>query len=206
MKVKLLHVNLLLYLAIVVLATATWSELRWAGAALPSYLEGAIPSPLERRLYVEARSLIDGNDWEKTRAQEMLDQSLAIDPNGEAGYWLAELLREWNRESEAIEQYERYLRIDPTRLEGYLELSALYERSDRSAEALRVLEAGRVYFEENAVKHWPVFDDDVDPRFNTKALESYENHRLAAGVLRREIDSISTRPSSPRHQSPAGRP
>jgi tetratricopeptide (TPR) repeat protein len=196
MKVKLLHVNLLLYLAIIVLATAYWSELRWAGAALPSYLDGTIPSPLERRLYVEARSLIDGNDWEKARAQEMLEQSLAIDPNGEAGYWLAELARERNHESEAIEQYERYLRIDPTRLEAYLELSALYERRGQPAGALPVLEAGRVYFEENAVKYRPVIDDDVDSRFNTKALESYENYRLAAGVLRREIESVEARVSS----------
>ena len=193
MRVKLLHVNLLLYLAIVVLATAYWSELRWAGAALPFYLEGSTRSPLERRLYVKARSLIDGNDWEKARAQEMLDQSLAIDPNGEAGYWLAELFRECHRESEAIEQYERYLRIDPTRLEAYLELSAPYERRAQPAEALRVLQAGRVYFEENAVNYRPVIDDDVDSRFNTKALESYETYRLAAGVLRREIESIEAR-------------
>ncbi len=193
MRVKLLHVNLLLYLAIVVLAAAYWSELRWAGKALPSYLEGSIGSPLERRLYVKARSLIDGNDWEKARAQELLDQSLAIDPNGEAGYWLAELLRESNRESEAIEQYERYLRIDPTPLEAYLELSALYERRGRPAEALRVLEAGRDYFEENAVSYRPVIDDDVDSRFNRKALERYEAYRLAAGVLRREIESIEVR-------------
>ncbi len=200
MRVKLLHVNLLLYLAIVVLATAYWSELRWAGAALPSYLEGSIRSPLERRLYVKARSLIDGNDWEQARAQEMLDQSLAIDPNGEAGYWLAELFRECNRESEAIEQYERYLRIDPTRLEAYLELSALYERRGRPAEALRVLEAGRDYFEENAVNYRPVIDDDVDSRFNTKALESYQTYRLAAGVLRREIESIEARVPDPPHK------
>ena len=193
MKVKLLHVNLLLYLASVVLATAYWSELRWAAAALPSYLDGTIKSPVERRLYVKARSLIKGNEWEKARAQEMLDQSLAIDPNGEAGSWLAELFRESHRESETIEQYERYLRIDPTRLEAYLELSALYERRGRPAEALRVLGAGRVYFEENAVKYRPVIDDDVDSRFNAKALESYQTYRLAAGVLRREIESIEAR-------------
>ena len=56
-----------------------------------------------------------------------------------------------------------------------------------------MLQAGRVYFEENAVNYRPVIDNDVDSRFNTKALESYETYRLAAGVLRREIESIEVR-------------
>lgn len=190
MRLKLLHVNLLLYLAIVVLATTYWSELRWAGWAFSSYVEDRIKSSPERRLYFRARSLVRGNDWEKEQAQEMLEQSLAIDPYGEAGYWLAELFWESNLESEAIEQYERYLRIDPTRLEVYLHLSALYERRGRTAEALRVLQAGRDYFEENAVHYRPVVNDEVDSWYNDKAREIYSIHRLAAGTLQREIESI----------------
>ncbi len=204
MRIKMNHVIVLVYLAILVVGLAYTSDLRWAAGAMPSYLQGSIRLPQERRLQMAARKLIDGNDWEQRRAQEMLELSLAIDPNGEAGFWLAELLRSANRWDEAIRQFEDYLEIDPTRPEAFLMLSALYEWSGDRDEAIRVLETGRDYFGGSADQYVPRIDNDVPSSFNEKARRTYEIYRLSGGMLQREIDALETRMADPEKRNGAG--
>jgi hypothetical protein len=66
-----------------------WRELGWAVHAFLKYITGDIGSPKERRLYVRARKFVD-KEINIHDAKRLLDESIAIDPNSDAVYWLGE--------------------------------------------------------------------------------------------------------------------
>ena len=192
---RLGHVNLAVYVVIGCLAVAYWSELGWAWKQLPDYLEDRIESPLERRLYREAAESIYAQD-DVTRARELLDRSIEIDTYGEAVYWLAVLLDRTRRDDAAVEQFTRYLEIDPTRLDAYLALAAIHRRNQRFHDAQQALQTGIDYFDSTVERYLPRFDDMVDSDFNEKAEEVYEDYKTAAQVLRQRVEVIDERLSA----------
>ncbi len=201
MRIPLVRLNLLLYAFLATLVGAYWTELRWAAERLPGYLRGAIGQPVERALELEARGLIDDNEWQRERARRQLERSLAIEPHGEAGYWLAEVFREAGQLEQALAQYAAYLEIDPTCLEAYLAQSAIHERSGRLEQAVAVLRPGLAYFERYVELYRPV-PGDVAPEFNRKALETHTRYRLGAAALGHEIERIQAKSA---RASPAAR-
>jgi tetratricopeptide (TPR) repeat protein len=197
MRRTLRWINLALFAAIALLATVYRGELGWAARHLPAYASGIIEGPTERQLYREAAALIDGNDWEQRRAEELLARSLEIDPYGEAAYWRAELLFETGRLDEAIEQFRAFLEFDPTRLRAYLKLSAIYEGRGQYDEALQVVADGLAHFAEDVDSLMPVSVAGVPERFNRKAVTLHDDYRLAVGVLERESERIAARAALP---------
>jgi len=197
MRRALRWINLALFAGIVLVTAVYRSELGWAARHLPAYVFGVIEGPPERRLYRDAAALIEGNDWEQQRAEELLARSLEIDPYGEAAYWRAELLFETGRLDEAIEQFRAFIDFDPTRLRAYLRLSAIYEGRSQYDEALRVVAEGLAHFAGQVDSLEPVSVAGVPERSNRKAVRLHEDYRLAVGVLERERERIAARAALP---------
>jgi len=183
-SIRLLHVNLVLYAALVVAGFSYRSDLRWALKALPSYLDGSIASPVETVFYVRARRMLEERHVDLAPAERLLRASLAIDPNTEAGYWLAELYARVGREREALERFEAYLEIDPTRVETYLRIADLLERKNQDDRAREVLRKGIDYFESRVDRYVPRPDDRVDDDYNRKAVLTHESYARSARLLR----------------------
>ena len=45
MRIKLIHVNLVLWIGILILAASFWDEILWARVELPKYTESMVPPP-----------------------------------------------------------------------------------------------------------------------------------------------------------------
>jgi tetratricopeptide (TPR) repeat protein len=185
-RIPLAALNAVVYALIAGVLILYGSELRWALEAFPGYVDRAIPSPPERRLYSIASSLLDEGDLEGARG--LLEESLAIDPNSNAAYWLADYYRRSGQEEAAVRQYRSYLDFDPTNVDAYLELAQLLRRTGQPEEARRVLEEGLEYYRGNAERYRPRPDEDVGDRYNEKAASVHEEYRRAGNVLAQELE------------------
>lgn len=185
-RIDLPLVNLALYLAVLLLITLFQRELGWAGAQLRGYVEGSIVYPAEQQLCLQARSIVlAGRDL--APARELLERSLSIDPYGEAGYWLGRYFFERGELERALQQFTRTIEVDPSRLDAYLKLSALHERRGEAQAALRVLQGGLAYFEEQATQLVPRPDPTQAAKYNGKAVAVHDRCLGSIITLRREI-------------------
>jgi tetratricopeptide (TPR) repeat protein len=185
-SISLLGGNLALYGVLAALVMLYGPQLRWAARELPAYLRGRIGSPAERRMAVEAgRLLRERRDLE--RARVLLERSAAIDPTGEAVYWLGEYHLAVGRRDEALARFVRYIELDPADVRSYLRAAAILELLDRPQEARETLEPGVGHFAADLERFRPRPDPTVAERFNAKAVATYEGHRAALDRLRTEL-------------------
>jgi len=181
-RIDLRWVNLLLLLILLALSLRYRDALSWAAGELPLYLQGKISSPVERQLYVRARRLIESGE-DLSRAREMLERSITIDPNSDAIYWMAEYHRRQGETEAALDHYRRYLAFDPTRVDAYLHCAELLRSTGETAQARQVLSDGAAYFADEAPRLKPQPDPSVDMRFNQKAIQLSVYYRDAAERL-----------------------
>lgn len=185
-RIPLAALNAVVYALIAALLVFYGSQLRWALESFPGYMKGRIPSPEERDLYGAASYLLDEGDLEGARV--LLEKSIAIDPNSNAVYWLAEYYRRSGQEEAAARQFRSFLDFDPTNVDAYLELAQLLRRSGRPEEARKVLEEGLEYYRENGDRYRPHPDEDVGDRYNEKAVDAHEEYQRAASALAQELE------------------
>lgn len=192
-RIDLRWVNLLLLLTLLALGLHYREPLRWAVGELPLYLQGKISSPVERQLYVDARRLIEaGTDLPVAR--EMLERSIAIDPNSDAIYWMAEYHRAQGEHRAALEFYQRYLAFDPTRVDAYLRCAELLSQAGEIPQARRLLSDGARYFAAEAPRLEPRLDPTVAMRFNEKAMRLFGYYRESAERLARAAEALPSTP------------
>jgi len=201
-SISLLRVNLVVWALVAVLATVYWGELRWAAEVLPDYLEGRIGAPDERKLYFRASKWIrDGENLE--RAREYLEEAIAIDPTCEGALWMGEYLLVTGRDAEALDQFTRYIEIDPTIDRAYLGAAEILSAQGRMEEAREILERGVAYFSGERERYRPVLDPDVEIKYNLKAIRVYEKYEQSAIRLEEEIARLES--GSEPAPSPASR-
>jgi tetratricopeptide (TPR) repeat protein len=187
-RINLRWVNILLC-GLIGLCVVGWgAELRWAAREFPLFLQGRIGSPVERRLYLRAKQLIErGEDLETARS--LLLRSIAIDPTSNAVYWMGEYYLATGDEGQALQEFERYLEFDPTRVEAYLQVSRILEGQARWVEAHAILERGLQFFSIRRGLLTPRPDPEAAMKFNEKALGRYrycgESIDRLTGALRR---------------------
>jgi tetratricopeptide (TPR) repeat protein len=184
------HVNVVLYAVIACVVAIYWAPLRWAAAHLPRYVQGdVIPAPEEVRLWGEARRiLLRGESIDD--AEPLLRRSLAIDPNTEAVYWLGRYHFDKRRDAEALEQFARYLEIEPTHTDSYLKIAAIHVGRDETGLARRILERGIVSFVRQRERYLPVPDPDVADEFNEKSVRTHRGYDRSIATLRRVLASL----------------
>lgn len=176
-RIDLRHLNVGIYLTLGVVVLIYGSELGWAVRALPVYLRGDIPGPVERAMYQQAAKL------PAAEAIPLLRRSIEIDPNTEAVHILAKKLVEVGQPEEARQHYERYIQIDPYAREAYLELASLLEGQDKREQATRVLERGARHFRSNVERFRPHEDPAAEARENDKARRVYAEYGESARLL-----------------------
>ena len=187
-RIKLLHVNLLLFAgaAAIVLLLAFTGKLVWAWNALGLYLDGQTTTPIEVQLEAEALSLLQvGGDADEIR--ELLQQTIAIDPHSRAVHLLGDLyLREGELER-ALEQYRRYLEINPSFLPTYFRLVEIYEQRGQTEQRAQVLQRGVDYFSRELELFRPHEDDDVHDVYNDKAAAVYNGYHESLRILTEKL-------------------
>jgi tetratricopeptide (TPR) repeat protein len=186
-RINLTCINVLLLVALAILIPVYRSELSWARRALPGYLTGNMPTLEEVDLAGEGLTILrDGGDPES--AQQLLEASLAIDPNLYARHTLGEAhLIAGDLEAARVE-FEAYNRIDPAFLPTTLRLIEVYDLLNRPADAERILRQGIDYYRANAERYVPHPDDSVADASNTKARALYNTYSESLRLLL-EIES-----------------
>jgi tetratricopeptide (TPR) repeat protein len=186
-RISLRHLNVVLYLSLGAIMMGYGPELGWAVRALPAYLRGDIPAPIERSMYLSAATL------PPAEAVPLLEQSIAIDPHTEAVHILAKKLKEAGKADAARKHYERYLEIDPFVREAYLELAALLEEQHEREEAARVLKRGVRHFRSHVDRFRPRADPSVEARYNDKARRVHAEYAESVKVLEAALQHLRTK-------------
>ncbi|TFH50983.1 MAG: hypothetical protein E4H01_01085 [Lysobacterales bacterium] len=194
-RISILHANAILYLLIACISLVYWPQLRWAAEHMPEYSRHGIAPLAEWSLYGRARKRL-AEPWNLSVARDLLERSIAIDPNSEAVYGLGEYYFRVGQDEKALQQFRTYLAIDPTMVMAYLKMSAVFERRNQLPEARGILEHGLDYFSRNVEKYRPHHADDVPTQYNQKAVQVFSHYRSAVGALRREIERIEAKKSS----------
>ncbi len=137
-------------------------------------------------MYNRAKRIVEKkiNSYE---AKELLDESIAIDPNSDAVYWLAEYYFTAGQYDRAEQQYMRFIELDPTQVKAYLKISTIYAKKEQPKRARAVLQSGLNYFGANMSKYKPRPDDTVREKYNGKAGKIYDKYRSAVEMLTHEI-------------------
>ena len=169
--ISLLRLSAVLYVLIAILVGLYRDELAWSALALPRYLRGAIPSPVEHALaergkHVPAREAIG-----------LLKKSLAIDPTSDASLTLAKIYVEAGDTATAIKHLEAFSAVDRGHLETILLLAKLYRGAGRDLEAEDLLATGVAHFDQMAIAYRPSYDKAVDDRFNEKATLTHARYQ-----------------------------
>ena len=171
-RIRLFHINIALYAIILGVMVLQWDNLTWAWHVIPKYVDGRIPSPEERKLYRSARRAILRNG-DLSGVEDKLQASMKIDPNCEAPYWLAEYFFMTRQDDTALKQFQAYIKIDQTKIEPYLKVSAILERKGRIDEARKVLRSGLMFFEKMVKVYVPYNYSDVRDKYNEKAVRHW---------------------------------
>jgi tetratricopeptide (TPR) repeat protein len=182
---SLVWINLAVWALVLALGLAYRGELQWAAERFDAYRRNAGFEPLhEFALRNEALGLLrTGDDLE--RAGELLERSLAIDPNTDAVALLAEVRLLGGSPEQAYPLYERYSRIDPGNPMPWLRMAELHRAAERPDEARTVLERG-IGELRRLVELWqPRPDPEVDAAANARAEEMHERYRAALERLER---------------------
>lgn len=185
-RISLLGVNVALWVVIGFLIVLFHSELRWAARALPRSMRYQVTESRETDLRLDALKLVrSGADPD--RAIELLEQSIAIDPNSQAVYLLGEVRRARGELDAALVHYNDYLRIDPSFYQAYLRIAGILGQQGRYEEQRQTLERGVTYFERNTERYRPRIDDSVRGLYNDKALGVHGYYREGLAELRRAL-------------------
>ncbi len=191
--------NLLVWGACLGLALGARTDLRWGLEQLPRYVEGDIPAPRERGLYREAAARLEV-EGASTEARRLLDASLAIDPYGEAGYWLGRWYERAGERDRALGLYEGYLGRDPDHVDSWVRAILLREAAGDRSGALALAQRGRRHFEARELAMRPRYDSSVARTANRKARELHARLRAAAQRMTR----AERRLDGARSEAPAG--
>jgi len=169
---------------------ASRGVLGWAIDALPLYYHGNTTTPQEVGLEGTAHNRLQvSGDTDEIR--DLLERTLAIDPNSSAIHMLGELeLREGN-DAGALEHFSAYLRIDPSYLPAYWRIAEIHERGGNLEARQRILRQGREQFDREVELYQPRYDDSVATNFNDKAEGVYNYYRESLALLREALEEPS---------------
>ncbi len=182
-RIRLVHVNLLIFAIVAVVGIAYSSDLAWGARALYLYSTGGFPTLEESDLRAEAYKLLQQRDGDLDRAHELLQASLAIEPYTDANYMMGLLQLRRGQPEEAYRTFERYTEIDSLHLASWLARdNILRERGDH-AERLRVLDEAIAHFEQAFERYQPRFDPEVADAFNQKAQQVHGAITRGMGIL-----------------------
>jgi len=171
----LLYANLVVYGTTLALVVAFHGELGWAVKALDGYLRtDTFPPTADRLLVAEAMRYATAHEGEFDGGAALLEQAVAIGPNGQGLLMLAGLEASRGRDDEALALYAKYRSIDPYNIQVYAAMVAIFERRGDPQAAERLLAEGVELFRDRVTRHEPRSDPAVAEKFNLKALKVHQ--------------------------------
>jgi len=189
-RIRLSHVTALVWALLLVLVVVYRAELGWAWKALPAgYLAQAHPAPAQWLMYNEAERLWSAGD-DDARAIELLEQSLAIEPNADPLILLGDILAEQGDDAAALVRYREALALDPSMLRTYLRIAEIHRSGGDAEQRLAILESGLAWFSEQAPRFLPQLDPAVRSRFNEKAVSVHGEMTEAIQLLEAQLSLL----------------
>lgn len=175
------------WLLLLGLVLAYREPLRWAVRALPAELRrDGFPAHPQWELYEQAVA-----EWEATRdprrTAELLERSLAIEPNADPLRLLGDVRLAEGDDEGALVLFLRAVDHDPSDLAAYLRASDVLRRLGWADERLAVLRRGRDHFARQVERAVPRSDPTVAPAYNAKAARVYEDHLRGERILRSHV-------------------
>lgn len=190
MRVRLLHLNCLVWSLLLLLVLVFRDQLGWAWQALPAQLaRGSQPTQAQWALYVEAYDAWE-RDADADRALALLERSLGIETNADPLLLAAEIHAAEGRHERALERFRQLIEFDPAALDAYLGAAEVYRLTGRPAERLAVLRQGLDWFERHLDALTPRHDDTVWEEYNEKAREVHGAYERARRVLQANVDLL----------------
>lgn len=180
------YLTLAVFLTLGLLLLAFHQELAWAAAELPRQLSGEISTPRDRLLTLEALELMQ-DETNLQKAEKLLQQSLAVEPNSEALLYLAICRLHLGKLEQAEPDFERARVFDPDRREVYLGLAEVQRRRGRPLRAEQTLRAGIDHFEACYPRYRPQVAAGADDRASEKARTTYRYYRNSIIALKRAL-------------------
>ena len=164
-------------------------SLRFAASRLPGYLKGSIAVSEHRVWEDEAEGLLKSKR-ELDRARDLLERSLAVEPNASTQFLLGEVLRAQGKPAEALAHYGASIELDPARAEPYLRTAKLLLDAGDAAAAGRVLDDGTIALERALRLQVPFPDGTVQDLFNRRAVAVHEELSFGLQSLSNAARSI----------------
>ncbi len=175
--------NKALYAVILVVGLVYWEEILWSAFSLKEWMNIGIEPPADQILNIAAKTEME-RDAKNDAILVKLNASLAINPVGEAVFLLGEYYFGKNEDKNALAQYEKAIRIDPSLADAYLRMASIHERNGKTAESRKILEKGITFFNETAPKFVPRPLEDAPWQSNVKAQARHEELLKAAKDLK----------------------
>ena len=193
-RISLGHVNIALFTLIAILGIVYSRDLAWGARALIAYQGGDFPPLQETVLLRDAAAILKDPQGDPAAARELLEASLAIDPNSGARFNLGLVLERQGDPDGALGIYREYRRIDPLHLPTRLRLDALLSAAGQAEERRTLLEEGIAVFDRAIRLHIPRPDPAFDARYNEKAVRIYQELQRGAGLLRQRYQQATGQP------------
>jgi len=191
-RIRLWHLNAALWLVVLVSLGLYHTELSWAVRAFPAELRGeGYPSQPQWRMYNRAERLWEMGE-DSSRAIELLERSLAIEPNPAPLHLLGRVHASEGHLEEAERLLLRLRAFDPSHLEGILDLSELYGELGRPDDRRRVLEEGLAWFESQEPLYRPVSDPTVWSGYNEKAEQVQADYSMGRRILEARLRLLAS--------------
>jgi tetratricopeptide (TPR) repeat protein len=165
------------------------TELIWSVEAITAQLRGYdFPVQPQWESYDRAHDLWE-NDGDLTLAAELLEASLAIEPNVTPTYLLGKVHLALGHEQQALERLLQAEALDPSHHPIYLKLFEIYTARDQPELARQALARGVARFEKLMKQSTPQPDGTVWHRYNAKAADVHAYYVKALDILQTAADS-----------------
>lgn len=176
---KLLFANIMAYGLLLVLVALFHQELNWAQITLRGYFfSGDIPPSQDVLLIEEAKKHHESGD--DVVSIRYLQQALAINPYGEARFYLG--LAETD-DNKSLEHLAAFRAIDPSCLSVYVCMIKILQKKSEQAEIAKLLAEGIEHFRGAMLAYQPRFAPDVQEEFNFKAMRVHDTLQESLAVL-----------------------
>ncbi len=192
----------LLYLAAGIIIVMNYQELRWAWTQLPLYFKAQISGHGQEKVLLErAKQALIDKDPEAAR--NYLKQSLAIDPySQEARYLYANSCYVLGARAESEGVLMGLIDMDALWYPATITLAQMYLAEGQSASARMLLEGQRTRLEDFMKRYQARTDEQVEARFNEKAVNVSRQYEHAIAQLDTVLRTLPGQPRDEGKESP----
>lgn len=181
----LIVANLVVYGLLLGLVGLYRADISWGTKSFQAYRavegEAEFQMTADQARLSQAESALKEGRFEQAIA--LADESLEIEPYSKGWLLKAVASRQLGRDDDAMRFYTRYVEIDPSLVEPYLDIARIHFRRNEFDQAAEILNRGASEFRSRLTTYQPQLDATAADRENRKAIEIYESYRVSVERL-----------------------